>query len=236
MTVYLVGAGPGDPELLTVRAARLLASADVVLYDRLIAAETLALVPATAELIDVGKSPGNSAAQATINETMVAIATRRPDAVVVRLKGGDPYLFGRGGEEVEALTAAGLAFEVVPGVTSALAGPSAAGIPVTHRDLARSVTIITGHDATDNEPIDWAPFAAMGAHHTLIVMMGARRRTLVADALIAAGVPGDTPVAFVENATTLRQRVVTGTLATVANLDVHPPAVFIIGAVAALAK
>ncbi len=236
MTVYLVGAGPGDPELLTVRAARLLGAADVVLYDRLVADETLALAPESAEMIDVGKSPGNSSIQARINEQLVETALLHPRGVIVRLKGGDPYLFGRGGEEVEALAEAGIDYQVVPGVTSALAAPSAVGIPVTHRDLARSVTIITGHDATDNEPIDWKPFAAMGPHHTLVVMMGARKRGFIARSLIDAGASPDTPVAFIESATTEHQRVVTGVLGNVDALDVHPPVVFVIGAVATLAR
>lgn len=235
MTVYLVGAGPGDPELLTVRAARLLAVADVVLYDRLVAKETLALAPDSADMIDVGKSAGNSSTQSRINDRLVEAAVARPGATIVRLKGGDPYLFGRGGEEVEALRGAGIDYQVVPGVTSALAAPSAAGIPVTHRDIARSVTIITGHDATDNEPIDWAPFAAMGRHHTLVVMMGARNRSTVAASLIAAGASPDTPVAFIEQATTSEQRILRGTLGDVESLDVRPPAVFVIGAVAAFA-
>jgi uroporphyrin-III C-methyltransferase len=236
MTVYLVGAGPGDPELLTVRAARLLAAADVVLYDRLVAKETLALAPDSADMIDVGKSPGNSSVQSRMNEQLVEAAVAYPNGTIVRLKGGDPYLFGRGGEEVEALQAAGIDYQVVPGVTSALAAPSAAGIPVTHRDIARSVTIITGHDATDNEPVDWTPFAAMGPHHTLVVMMGARKRGLVAASLIAAGASPDTPVAFIEQATTAVQRILTGTLGNVEALDVRPPAVFVIGAVATLAR
>jgi uroporphyrin-III C-methyltransferase len=231
MTVYLVGAGPGDPELLTLRAARLIALADVVLYDRLVADEILAMAPAFAELIDVGKRPGGSHVQGIINELLVAEG--RTGRTVVRLKGGDPYLFGRGGEEVEALEAAGLAYEVVPGISSALAGPAAAGIPVTHRDLARSVTFVTGHEAITSAPVAWTQLAGVGG--TIVVLMGVERRGEIANRLIEGGLAADTPVAIVRDATRPGQTVCTGRLDELGSMPASAPAVLVIGAVAALA-
>src|ERR1700722_2767209 len=143
MTVYLVGAGPGDADLLTIRAARLLASADVVVHDRLVEGSVLELARPDAELIDVGKAPGRFTSQSMINDLLVSLGRRYQS--VVRLKGGDPFVFGRGGEEMIALRDAGVTCEVVPGITSAFAGPLAAGIPVTHRGLSRGVTVVTGH-------------------------------------------------------------------------------------------
>ena len=147
--VALVGAGPGDPELLTIKAARLIAAADVVLYDRLVSLEILALARVDADLIDVGKRPGGSHTQDVLNELLVLHA--RSGRRVVRLKGGDPFLFGRGGEEVDVFARHGIACEVVPGISSSLAAPAAAGIPVTHRQIARAVTIVTGHEAHASE-------------------------------------------------------------------------------------
>ena len=176
MTVFLVGAGPGDPELLTLKAARILATAEVVLHDRLVPEDILALAPPTAERIDVGKRPGGSHVQGVINDLLVTLG--RSGRTIVRLKGGDPYLFGRGGEEVDALAAAGVPYEVVPGVSSAIAGPAAAGVPVTHRSDARAVTIVTGHEAVTSEPVAWEHLAQVGG--TIVVMMGVERRAHIA--------------------------------------------------------
>ena len=229
--VWLVGAGPGDPELLTLRAARLIGEADVVLYDRLVSPEILAMAHPGAELIDVGKRPGGSHTQDVLNDLLVlhAQSGRR----VVRLKGGDPFVFGRGGEEVEVLARAGIACEVVPGVSSALAGPAAAGIPVTHRQVARAVTIVTGHEMAASDPVDWSAVARLGG--TLVVLMGIERRAAIVDALVAGGLADDTPAAVVMNATTPRQRVWTGRVRDLADADVASPAVMVIGAVATFA-
>lgn len=232
MTVYLVGAGPGDPGLLTVRGASLLGRADVVVHDRLVAPELLELVPAGAEVVDVGKRPGRPHRQQDINQLLVDRG--RTGATVVRLKGGDPFLFGRGGEEVEALVAAGVPVVVVPGVTSAVAAPSAAGVPVTHRGLSTSVTVVTGHagDSGEAAGVDWASLAAAGG--TLVVLMGMRHRAAIADALVAGGRPPDTPVAVVHWGTTAQQRSLRTTLAGLADAAMDPPATIVVGPVAAL--
>ncbi|MDA8276366.1 MAG: uroporphyrinogen-III C-methyltransferase [Actinomycetota bacterium] len=236
MTVYLVGAGPGHPELLTLRGAHLLGRADVVVYDRLVAHELLDLAPTGAVRLDVGKTPGRPGRptrQADINALLVEHGRRA--ATVVRLKGGDPFVFGRGGEEAEALLAAGVPFEVVPGVSSAFAAPAAAGIPVTHRGLSASVTVVTGRvgGSDPSGGVDWASVARTGG--TLVVLMGMAERATVAEALLAAGRPADTAVAVVHWATTYRQRVVRTTLAGLADVDVPAPATIVVGPVAALA-
>jgi len=229
--VWLVGAGPGDPELLTVRAARLLAAAEVVLHDRLVSPAILALAPAHAELIDVGKRPGGSHTQELINDLLVSVAEsgRR----VVRLKGGDPFLFGRGGEEVEALDAHGIRCEIVPGVSSALAAPALAGIPVTHRRVSRAVTIVTGHEALASQPVDWSAVAGLGG--TLVVLMGIERRGEIVGRLVRGGLAPATPVAVVMDAAMPAQRVWTGRLDELGDADVASPAVIVVGAVAAMA-
>ena len=236
MTVYLVGAGPGDPGLLTRRGARLLARADVVLHDRLVSPGILDLVPPSATLIDVGKDP--DAAQAgTARQDEIArllVEHGRRSAVVVRLKGGDPFLFGRGGEEVEVLAREGIPWEVVPGVTSAFGVPAAVGIPVTQRGLASSVTVVTGRvgePGADGGP-DWTALARAGG--TLVVLMGMTTRAAVAEALLRGGRPPDTPVAVIANGTTPRERVARTTLAGLAGVELGPPAVIVIGPVAAL--
>jgi uroporphyrin-III C-methyltransferase len=229
--VALVGAGPGDPELLTMKAARLLGEAEVVLYDRLVSPEILALAPAGAELIDVGKRPGGSHTQDVLNELLVSVA--RSGRRVVRLKGGDPFLFGRGGEEVEALARHGIECEVVPGISSALAAPAAAGIPVTHRTVSRAVTVVTGHEALDTHPVNWDALARVGG--TLVVLMGVERRAAIAAKLVSSGFDPTTPVAVVMDATTQDQRVWTGELRALGDADVESPAVIVIGAVAAFA-
>ncbi|HQT98961.1 MAG TPA: uroporphyrinogen-III C-methyltransferase [Acidimicrobiales bacterium] len=229
MSVYLVGAGPGALDLMTVRAARLVAMADVVVYDRLISPDVLALARPDAIMVDVGKGPGDGANQDSINMTLVAYA-RRFEAVV-RLKGGDPFVFGRGGEEWLALRAAGLFAEVVPGVSSALAGPLAAGVPVTHRGLSRGVAIITGHGA-DDEAIDLAGLGRSDL--TLVILMGVAQRARLAHDLIRDGRPATTPVAVIERAWTPSQRTVRSSLASLGTLRVHAPAVIVVGEVAAL--
>ena len=231
MTVALVGAGPGDPGLLTRRGAELLADAEVVVYDRLISRELLDLAPAGAIRIDVGKGPGESARQAEINELLVTHG--RSGRRVVRLKGGDPFVFGRGGEEAEACRRAGLEVEVVPGVSSAFAAPAAAGIPVTHRTVSTSVTVVTGHAGDPTLPgVDWDTLGRLGG--TLVVLMGMGARAAITERLVAAGRPSSTPVAVVHWGTTDRQRVVRTDLAHLAEVDLPAPAAIVIGAVAGL--
>lgn len=229
-TVALVGAGPGDPDLLTVRAARLLAAADVVVHDALVGDGVLALASPHAELIDVGKRPGQGVAQDLINLLLVQLAGdgRR----VVRLKGGDPFVFGRGGEEALALAAHGIPCEIVPGITSAVAAPAAAGIPVTLRGVAASFTVVTGHRRPGEPPVNWPALAQAGG--TIVVLMGVAERSAIATALITGGLPADTPVAAIRQATTAAQDVVRCTLGTLAATTVRPPATLVIGAVAAL--
>jgi len=229
VTVYLVGAGPGDADLLTVRAARLLARADVVVHDRLISREVLDLAAPHAELIDVGKRPGSSDSQDDINELLVMLGRRHE--CVVRLKGGDPFVFGRGGEEALALSAHGVAVEVVAGITSAFAGPLLAGVPVTHRGLSHGVTVVTG-SAVPGATVDFRRLA--NADLTLVVLMGVRRRGVIARELIEGGLERSTPVAVVERASSAQQRVVRCTLEELGARRVESPAVLVIGAVAAL--
>jgi uroporphyrin-III C-methyltransferase len=227
--VALVGAGPGDPDLLTLRAARLIAEADVVVHDALVGDGVLALIPAHAERIDVGKRPGRAVPQETISALLVALA--RDGKRVVRLKGGDPFVFGRGGEEADALAAAGVAFDVVPGVTAAVAAPSAAGIPVTHRGVSAAVTIVTGHRRHDEPDVDWRSLAKVGG--TIVVLMGVAQRATIAAELVAGGLAPSTPVAAVESATTDAQVVGRWALGDLADADVRSPAVIVIGPVAA---
>ncbi len=231
MTVALVGAGPGDPGLLTRRGAELLETAEVVVYDRLVAAELLELAPDGAELVDVGKGPGQSGRQADINELLVAYG--RSGRRVVRLKGGDPFVFGRGGEEAEALRRAGVDVEIVPGVTSAFAAPAAAGIPVTHRTVSTSVTVVTGHAGDPTLPgVDWDVLGRLEG--TLVVLMGMGARSVIAERLMAAGRRPDTPVAVVRWGTTDRQEVARTTLDRLAEVGLEAPATIVVGAVAAL--
>jgi uroporphyrin-III C-methyltransferase len=228
MTVYLVGAGPGDPELLTLKAARLLAAADVVVHDRL-AANVLCLAPPTAERIDVGKTPGASVRQAEINQLLVELGASVP--TVVRLKGGDPFVFGRGGEEALALQEAGIDWEVVPGVSAAVAAPALAGIPVTHRCVADSFTVVTGHRA-EGQGTNWEALAQAGG--TIVVLMGVSERGAIAARLIAGGLAPDTPVAVVERASMCVQRVVTTSLVALGDEPIEAPATIVIGNVAGL--
>ena len=230
MTVHLVGAGPGDPELLTVRAARLLAAADVVVHDRLVHPDVLDLAPAAAERIDVGKRPGATTPQELINALLVHLGHQGLE--VVRLKGGDPFVFGRGGEEAEALAAADVAFTVVPGITSAVAAPAAAGIPVTYRHASPAFTVVTGHRAaTGTPPVAWEALAAVGG--TIVVLMGVAERATIARRLIDGGLAPDTPVAAVRFGTRPDQSTVRTTLAGLGAAEVRAPATIVVGAVAA---
>src|SRR5690348_14981246 len=200
--VFLVGGGPGDPGLITVKGLGCLRTADVVLYDRLIAPALLAETPAWAELIDVGKAPEKARrSQNEINAQLIAHA--RAGKTVVRLKGGDPFVFGRGGEEALALVEAGIPFEVVPGVTSAVAAPAYAGIPVTHREVARSFTVVTGHTAEDDANAAWDDLPRSG---TLVLLMGVKHLPEIVQKLLAAGRRADTPAAVIHWGTTARQQ------------------------------
>lgn len=231
-TVYLVGAGPGDPDLITVKGLNLLRVADVVVYDRLVHPELLDRTRPGAERIYVGKKPGErSRPQEETNRILVDKA--RLGRSVVRLKGGDPFVFGRGGEECLALAAAGVPFQVVPGITSPLSAPSAAGIPVTHRGISCSFTVVTGHSCAAGDDPDWAALARAG---TLIVLMGLRRLGKIANRLIASGSDPETPAAVIASATTGDQETVVGELRTIGARSRHldPPATVIIGEVVAL--
>lgn len=230
MTVYLIGAGPGDPELLTVKASRLLTSAQVVVHDRLVSDEIMKLIPATAERIDVGKRAGGSHTQVLINELLVTLG--RNHQHVVRLKGGDPFVFGRGGEEAEALIRAGVSFEIVPGISSAFAVPALAGIPVTHRRIARAVTVVTGHCEDPNESVDWAAHAKTGA--TLVVLMGTANLPKMATELLNAGMKPLTPIAIIYNGTRHDQRISRLTLNEAHLAEAQAPSIIVIGETAGL--
>lgn len=232
--VYLLGGGPGDPDLLTVKGMRCLQNADVVIYDRLISPALLELAPSWAELIDVGKEPKrHRLSQEGINDLLIQHA--QEGKRVVRLKGGDPFVFGRGGEEGLALAQAGLRFEVVPGISSALAVPAYAGIPVTHRHIAQSFTVVSGHTADEEAPFgaDWEDLPKKG---TLVILMGARHLAQITQKLIANGRCPNTPAATIRWGTTAEQEMVVGTLADIAEkaLALQPPAITIIGEVVGL--
>ena len=231
MTVYLVGAGPGDPGLLTVRGAALLGRADVVIYDRLSVHSLLDLAPPGAERIPVGKAPGRGPTQSEINELLVTHG--RSGATVVRLKGGDPFIFARGGEEAAALLEAGIPFEVVPGISSAIAAPAYAGIPVTLRYSSTSFTVVTGHEdpSSGEGTVDWEAVARVGG--TILVLMGVERIARIVERLLAGGLPPDTPAAAVTWGTRPEQVTVRCRLDELPTRGVRPPAVFVIGRVAA---
>ncbi|MGD0534067.1 MAG: uroporphyrinogen-III C-methyltransferase [Methanoregula sp.] len=235
--VYLVGSGPGGTGLLTQRAAEIIHMADVIFYDQLPGEEILSSLPKKAEKIDCGKYGGShTLEQHEIESLMVDRAQK--DLTVVRLKGGDPFLFGRGGEEIETLRAAGIDIGMVPGVTSALAVPASVGIPVTHRKYASQVTILTGHeDPTKTRPaLDWKLLAQ--GRGTIVILMGVANLKKIARALIANGKSGKTPVAVIERGLRKDRRVTTGPLATIGDMaaqaGVKPPAVIVIGDVVRL--
>jgi uroporphyrin-III C-methyltransferase len=201
--VYLVGAGPGDPDLLTVKALGLLRAAEAVLYDDLIAPEILALIPATAQLHNVGKRAGTkNISQQEINFLMIALA--ESGVSVVRLKSGDPLIFGRAGEEIEALRSAGIQYEIVPGVTSAFGAAASAEIPLTHRHTSSALVFLTAHQAAESDPADWSKLAGSGA--TLVIYMPGQNYGELGAKLIAAGLTADTPCAIVSRATTCHEQ------------------------------
>lgn len=234
--VYLVGAGPGDPGLLTVRGQELLRKAEVVIYDRLVNPILLEELPPKTTRIFAGKLTGShSLAQEEISKLLIIHA--RQGKQVVRLKGGDPFVFGRGGEEAEALALAGIPFEVVPGVSSAVAVPAYAGIPLTHRRLSSSFAVITGHECGKAEPsVDWARLAT--AVDTLVVLMGIKNLPKIVAELLTHGRSPETPVALIRWGTTEKQETVTGTLADILDQakGLSSPVVIVIGAVAGLSR
>jgi len=233
VTVYLVGAGPGDPGLITVRGAEVLARADCIVYDRLASRSLLDLAPGDAELISAGKAPG--AVERSQNEINALLVEHgRLGETVVRLKGGDPFVFGRGGEEAEALAAAGVAFEVVPGITSAIGAPTYAGIPVTHRGVSTHFTVVTGHEdpSKAGSDVDWAALARAGG--TLVILMGAQRIAEIASQLRAGGLRDDTPVAAVRNGTRPDEETLRTTLGALDDATITAPSAIVVGDVAAL--
>lgn len=237
-TVYICGAGPGDPKLMTIRAMELLKKCDVILYDRLVSQEIVDGIPANSEKVYVGRAVGDPTThQRRTNEMMAKYA--RKGKSVLRLKGGDPFIFGRGAEEAEYLLKRGIKFEIVPGITSAIAGPAYAGIPLTHREYSPSVAIVTGHEGVDNKgaaSVNWKKLP--GAVDTIVVMMGIGQLERISRDLVKGGMKATTKVAIIENGTTDKQRVFGATLATAAKAakenDVRPPAIVVIGNVASL--
>jgi uroporphyrinogen III methyltransferase/synthase len=233
--VFLIGAGPGDPGLLTLRAADLIARADFIAIDALVSDAIADRAPKTAEVVYVGKRASKHALpQEKINQLLIDEAKK--GKIVVRLKGGDPFVFGRGGEEAEELSAAGVAFEIVPGISSALAGPAYAGIPVTHRSHATSLTLVTGHEADASTGIKWEALAQLDG--TIVFLMGFGNLPTIAEKLIANGVSPDRPVAVISKATTPEQRTITGTLANIENrvaaANLPTPALIVVGEVVKL--
>lgn len=234
-TVYLVGAGPGDPELLTLRALRIIGQADVLVYDQLVSDAILALANPSAERIYAGKQRGNHAVpQDDLNLMLVKLG--RTNRRIVRLKGGDPYTFGRGGEEVETLKENGIPFEVIPGITAAAGVAAFAGIPLTHRNHAQACVFVTGHLKDGSMNLDWPGLARR--RQTVIIYMGLHGLSHLCDQLIAHGLPEDWPAAIVQQGTTPNQRTVTGTLATLPSLAEHAslkaPTLIIVGEVVRL--
>lgn len=235
--VFICGGGPGDPKLITVRAMELLKSCDVVLYDRLVGKEIIDQIPAGTEKVYVGRTVGQPTThQDRTNELMVKYAEKGKN--VMRLKGGDPFIFGRGAEEAEYLIKRGIEFEIVPGITSAIASPAYAGIPLTHRRYSSSVAIVTGHEDAEKDElvVKWDKLA--GAVDTIVVLMGIGKVDQISRDLMNAGMKKGTKIAIVASGTTDKQRTVRGTLATIVSVakkaGVRPPAVIVIGKVAGL--
>lgn len=233
--VYLIGAGPGDPDLITLRGAKILEHAEVIVYDRLANPKLLALTPEQSEHIYVGKRPDRpSVSQRQINQILINKA--KEGKTVARLKGGDSFIFGRGGEECQALRAQHIAYEVVPGISSALAAPAYAGIPLTHRAAARSFTVVTGHTIAETD--DFANWEHIAHADTLVVLMGVGKLKAIANLLVQYGRSKDTPVAVIQNATYKNQQTVVATLETIAEQAAHltPPATIVIGELAAMSN
>ncbi|MDW6005167.1 uroporphyrinogen-III C-methyltransferase [Vibrio mangrovi] len=232
--VWLVGAGPGDPTLLTVKALYCIRKAEVIVYDRLVSKEILQEAPDNCRMVNVGKLPNfHPIPQDDINDCLIQFA--RQGLNVVRLKGGDPYVFGRGGEEAEALAELGIEFEVIPGISSAIGGLAYAGIPVTHRDCASSFHVVTGHLKQGKDPLDWTQFSKLDG--TLVILMGMSQIKHICQQLIDGGKSSNTPAAVVRYASRENQQVVTGTVADIARrveeAKVTSPALIVIGGVAA---
>ena len=230
--VYIVGGGPGDPGLITVKGLECLRREDVVLYDRLVTQELLVEPSSHAEMIDVGKEPKrHRRSQDEINALLIEKA--REGKIVVRLKGGDPYVFGRVGEECQALAEAGIPYEVVPGVSSAIAVPAYAGIPVTQRGITTAFTVVAGHTGGADSSIDWEAIARIG---TIVFLMGVEHLPEIVEKLIAHARPAETPAALIQEGTTRNQLIVSGTLEDIVEKSrgVHPPAILIVGEVVRL--
>ena len=237
--VYLVGAGPGDHELITMRAVDLIQKADVVLYDRLVSKKIISMIPKKAEKVYVGRAVGDDTThQNTTNDLMVKFAKSKKN--VVRLKGGDPIIFGRGGEEAEFLKSHKIKYEIVPGITSGIGSATYAGIPLTHRKYASSVVFVTGHEDPEKkkESVKWKRLAK--SVDTIVIMMGLSRIDVICKQLIAGGMDKKTPVAVIQNGTTPRQKMITGTVSNIASLvkknKIVPPTNIIIGNVVDLSK
>lgn len=235
-TVTLVGAGPGDPELLTLKAARLIRNADVIVYDNLVGEGILEMIPATTDRIYVGKKAGqHTLPQEDINQLLVDLA--RSGKNIVRLKGGDPFVFGRGGEEMEELIAAGFQVDIVPGITAALGAASSCHFPLTHRDHAQSCVFVTGHLKNHTIELDWPALARPG--QTLVFYMGITGLNIISGQLISHGLPSDTPAALIYKATLPEERFIPTTLAeleaTAVAEGVRPPALIVVGSVLSLA-
>ena len=234
--VFLVGAGPGDPELLTLKGKKCLEAADVILYDQLVNGELLAYAPQGAELTYVGKKPGKHCADQRAIEAQL-IGHARQGKCVVRLKGGDPFVFGRGGEEAEVLSAAGIPFEIVPGISSVIAVPAYAGIPLTHRSCASSFAVVTGHKVSGDQ-IKWGELAR--SVDTLVILMGLHNLDRIMNELLAGGCEPQRPAALIQSGTRTEQKVLQGTVATIGDLaaaaDFKSPALIVVGEVVRLAE
>ena len=236
--VYLVGAGPGDPKLITIRAVELLKMADVVLYDRLVSKKILAMVPTKAKKVYVGRDVGDDYLhQESTNDLMVKYAKTKKN--IVRLKGGDPIIFGRGGEEAEYLKKRKIKFEIIPGITSGIGSATYAGIPLTHRKFASSVVFVTGHeDLKSKEKVKWKKLAQ--SVDTIVIMMGLSRIGIICKQLIEGGMNKKTPVAVIQEGTTPQQKMITGNVSNISKLvtqkKINPPSIIIIGKVVNLSK
>jgi len=237
--VFLVGAGPGDPSLITLRAVELIKKADVVLYDRLVSKKIISMIPKKAESIYVGRAVGDDYKhQDDTNELMIMYAKTKRN--IVRLKGGDPMIFGRGGEEAEYLKKHNISFEIIPGITSGIGSATYAGIPLTHRKFASSVVFVTGHEdfEKNKDAVRWKKLAK--STDTIVVMMGLSRIGIISKQLLSGGMDKKTPVAVIQDGTTSKQKMITGTISNIAQKikqsKIRPPSIIIIGKVVSLSK